>query len=273
MTHVQTLIYQDARRQLIAGSVLSVIALVFIIGVITVTISSLLISLFYAAIFTTSGLSLLRTGYLDLKKSRQTDTDFMKDEVSLIIEKVPARMYVGHKPKKSYQAGLFDMDGELYGEIQEIAGVKNKLLRGIQFVNFFENVRSADFILKDRNNHALYQIEKKGGFSWRGYVQNQEGFYVAYTKDTKNKTTGQRITRYIEADQCRWSCEGDGYIGHFSIKDQDGRVWAVIKRGAIPREAAERFEQMPGYLVEWEIREHIPASLLAFIFLLQSRDQ
>ncbi|WP_085507286.1 hypothetical protein [Thalassobacillus devorans] len=94
---------------------------------------------------------------------------------------------------------------------------------------------------------------------------------MAYTKDTKNK--GKQITQYIEHDQWRWSAEGDAVIGHFTITDQDGATWAIIKRGAIPTEAVDRFERMPGYLVEWKKRDNIPASLIAFLFLLQSRDR
>ncbi|MFG6117830.1 hypothetical protein [Thalassobacillus sp. B23F22_16] len=271
MTQVKELIFQDARRQLITGAALSFIALIFIIGFITMNPSGILLSLIYSAIFTISGLGLLRTGYLDWKKAKQTEADFETDDTKATYERVPARMYLGQKPMKSYQAGLFAMDGELYGEIQEEVGLKQKFLTGITAIFSFDTVRSADFLLKDKSGSMLYRVEKKGGFSWRGYVQNKHGNYVAYTKDTKNK--GKQITQYIEHDQWRWSAEGDAVIGHFTITDQDGARWAIIKRGAIPTEAVDRFERMPGYLVEWKKRDNIPASLIAFLFLLQSRDR
>ncbi|SDZ81794.1 hypothetical protein SAMN05421743_101310 [Thalassobacillus cyri] len=271
MTHVKKLIYQDARRQLFTGTALSFIALIFIIGFLTLNPSGFILSLIYSAIFTISGLGLLRTGYLDLKKARQTEDDFTEDDTEEMLERVPARMYLGQKAMKSYHAGLFAMDGELYGEIEEEVGLKQKILMGITAALSLDTVRSADFILKDKQGNLFYKVEKKGGFSWRGYVQNKKGNYVAYTKDTKKK--GQQITQYIESDQWRWRAEGDTVIGHFTIKDQNGTTWAIIKRGAIPTEAVDRFEQMPGYLVEWKKRDHIPASLIAFLFLLQSRDR
>ncbi|WP_028782302.1 hypothetical protein [Thalassobacillus devorans] len=271
MTHVKELIYQDARRQLLTGTVLTFIALLFIIGFLTLNPSGFILSLIYSAIFTISGIGLLRTGYHDLQKARQTEVDFTEDDTEASIEKLPARMYLGQKPMKSYQAGLFAMDGELYGEIQEEVGLKQKILMGITAALSFDTVRSADFILKDKQGNLLYKIEKKGGFSWRGYVQNRNGNYVAYTKDTKNK--GQQITQYIESDQCRWRAEDDAGIGHFTIKDKDGITWAIIKKGAIPIEAADRFDRMPGYLVDWKKRNNIPGSLVAFLFLLQSRNR
>ncbi|WP_085507289.1 hypothetical protein [Thalassobacillus devorans] len=150
MTQVKELIFQDARRQLITGAALSFIALIFIIGFITMNPSGILISLVYSAIFTISGLGLLRTGYLDWQKAKQTEVDFETDDSNATYECVPARMYLGQKPMKSYQAGLFAMDGELYGEIQEEVGLKQKILTSITAIMSFDTVRSADFLLKDK---------------------------------------------------------------------------------------------------------------------------
>ncbi|WLR49294.1 hypothetical protein LC065_09165 [Halobacillus litoralis] len=182
-------------------------------------------------------------------------------------------MYMGQKALKSFQAGIYDMDGESYGEIQENLQWKHKALVMVTTLFSYDQFRPAVYTVKNQNGQALYHMEKKGGFTWRGYIQHTEGAYVAYTKQTKNKAKGQRITHYIEADQCRWSAEGDPFIGHYKIKDNDEKVWAVIKRGAIPLEAPDRFDQMPGYLVEWKIRDNIPASLLAFLFLLQTKER
>lgn len=272
MTQVQQLIYQDARRQLIAGACLSVVALVFIIGMTTMTIGSFLISLVYSTVFVITGAGLLGSGYADLQKSKKAMSDFTKDDTVSPLPKVPGRMYLGQKSFKSFQAALYDMDGESYAEIEEDIKRRHKLPIMVTAFFSYAQLRAADFIFKNKQNETLYRVEKKGGFKWRGYIQHKDGYYVAYTKDTKNKTTGQRITRYIEGDQCVWSAEGDGFIGHFTIKDSTGQVWAIIKRGAIPREAADRFERMPGYLVEWKIRDDIPSSLIAFLFLLQSRE-
>ncbi|MYL70051.1 hypothetical protein GLW00_04270 [Halobacillus litoralis] len=272
MSLVQNMIYQDARRQLRTGTLLSFISMVFILGMVTVNPSSFIISVVYAAIFAITGAALLKGGYADLQKSK-TVLDFESDRTQDLLTRVPARMYMGQKALKSFQAGLFDMEGESYGEIQEKIQWKHKILTMFTAMFSYDQLRPAVYTFKNQRGQSLYQIEKKGGFQWRGYIQRKDGGYVAYTKQTKNKGTGQRITRYIEMDQCRWSAEGDDFIGHYKIKDHEGRVWAVIKRGAIPREAAERFEKMPGYLVEWNIRDNIPASLLAFLFLLQSKER
>ncbi|GEN54388.1 hypothetical protein [Halobacillus faecis] len=272
MSLVQNMIYQDARRQLWTGTLLSFISIVFIMGMVTLNPSSFVISVVYAAIFAITGVGLLKAGYSDLQKSK-TVLDFEKDLTKHSIERVPARMYMGQKALKTFQAGIFDMDGESYGEIQENIQWKHKAFAMFTALFSYDQFRPAVYTFKNQRGQSLYQIEKKGGFQWRGYIQHEAGAYVAYTKQTKNKTKGQRITRYIEADQCRWSAEGDDFIGHYKIKDHEGKVWAVIKRGAIPREAAERFEKMPGYLVEWNIRDNIPASLLAFLFLLQSKER
>jgi hypothetical protein len=272
MTLVQQMIYQDAKRQLAAGGALSFISLIFLMGIVTVSPESFLISILYFAIFSIMGVALLKTGYDDLQKSKTT-LDFEKDRTHDVLERVPARMYMGQKPIKSFQAGLFDMDGESYGEIQENIQWKHKLFTMFTAIFSYDQLRPAGFTFTNQGGESLYQIEKKGGFKWRGYIQHKDGAYVAYTKDTKNKATGKRITRYIESDQCRWSAEGDEFIGHFTIKDSTGEVWAIIKRGAIPREAAERFERMPGYLIEWKVRDDIPSSLLAFLFLLHSRQR
>lgn len=272
MSLVQQMIYQDAKRQLMAGALLSFISLIFIMGMLTFSPSSFIISVVYSAIFAITGIGLLKTGYADLQKSKTT-LDFEQDRTQDVLERVPARMYMGQKPIKSFQAGLFDMDGESYGEIQEEIQWKHKVFTMFTAIFSYDELRPAAFTFTNQGGKKLYRIEKKGGFKWRGYIQHKDGAYVAYTKDTKNKTTGKRITRYIESDQCRWSAEGDEFIGHFTVKDSTGEVWAIIKRGAIPREAADRFERMPGSLIEWKIRDDIPSSLLAFLFLLHSRQR
>ncbi|SFJ44370.1 hypothetical protein SAMN04487936_102196 [Halobacillus dabanensis] len=272
MSLVQQMIYQDTKRQLLAGGLLSLISLVFFMGIVTFIPGSFIISIVYFAVFAITGIGLLKTGYDDLQKSKTT-LDLEQDRTQEVLDRVPARMYMGQKPIKSFQAGLFDMDGESYGEIHEQMQWKHKLFTMFTALFSYDQLRPAGFTFTNQDGESLYRIEKKGGFKWRGYIQHKDGAYVAYTKDTKNKTTGKRITRYIESDQCRWSAEGDEFIGHFTVKDSKGEVWAVIKRGAIPTEAADRFERMPGYLIEWKIRDDIPSSLLAFLFLLHSRER
>ncbi|RDY70411.1 hypothetical protein DXT76_13280, partial [Halobacillus trueperi] len=66
MSLVQNMIYQDARRQLWSGTLLSFISIVFILGMVTFNPSSFIISVVYAAIFAITGAGLLKGGYADL---------------------------------------------------------------------------------------------------------------------------------------------------------------------------------------------------------------
>ncbi|KHE66658.1 hypothetical protein [Halobacillus sp. BBL2006] len=165
------------------------------------------------------------------------------------------------------------MAGESYGKIEEESPFKHRNSFLLAAVMSYGAIRPAEYKMTDNDGNLLYRIEKKGGFTWRGYVQHAEGDYVAYTEISKNKATAQRIYRYVEKEGCRWSAEGDEMVAHFKVKDADGRIWAVIKNGAVPLEAAERFSDIQGSIVEWKIREEIPHSLLAFVFLLQTRYQ
>ncbi|WP_139205802.1 hypothetical protein [Halobacillus alkaliphilus] len=265
--NVQTLIRQDGRRQLITGGVLVATGLFFLLSILAWQYQSFLLSLLYGPVLTISGLALLKTGFRDYEKAKQTDSGFTKDYMIDTVEKLPGRMYMGHSTKNFFQATLYDMDGKAYTRINEEPSFLHKLT----FLAYYGSILSADYTMYNQHGDAVYHIEKKGGFSWRGYVQLPNGHYVAYTKDSKDKATGRRIFHYVEKDYCRWSAEGDPYIGHYKVKDHVGTVWAVIKQNAIPVEAAERFEEINGYLIEWKKRDEIPQSLLAFLFLLQSR--
>ncbi|SEH39423.1 hypothetical protein SAMN05192559_10199 [Halobacillus karajensis] len=271
MTMVQQMIYEDARRQLMAGAFFSMTSFIFIVGLIFYRSGSFLIALVYSFIFSITGIALLKAGYNDLQKSKKVEGNFYSDHTLSTIKKVPARMYMGRTTIQSFQSGLFAMDGTSYGEIAEDVEAKQKPFYKLAGLFSYDQLRPAVFTYTNEGHEPLYRVEKKGGFKWRGYVQNSNGQYVAYTKESKEKATKQRITSYVESGGCRWSAKGDEYIGHFTIKDQEGKVWAVIKRGVIPREAADLFERMPGYLVEWKVRENIPSSLVAFLFLLHSR--
>ncbi len=267
MMNVQTLIRQDGRRQLITGGLLFAGGLFFLLSILAWQYQSFPLSLLYGPVLTISGLALLKTGFRDYEKAKQADIGFTEDPIIEPVKKLPARMYMGHSTKNVFQATLYDMDGKAYTHIKE----EPSLLHKLTFLAYYGSILSADYIMYNQHGEAVYYIEKKGGFTWRGYVQLPSGHYVAYTKDTKHKTTGRRIFRYVEKDYCRWSAEGDPYIGHYKVKDHEGNVWAVIKQNAIPVEAAQRFEKINGYLIEWKKRAEIPQSLLAFLFLLQSR--
>lgn len=273
MTNVQTYIEKDARKQMIAGGALIGVAIIFFMGLFTFNVSSILLAVLYSGVLAISGLTLFRRGYLDFQKSKNTRIDFSKDQLSIFIEKVPVRMFVGCKEKDFFKSDLYDMAGESYGKIEEESPFKRKNSFLLAAIMSYGSIRPADYKMTDENGNRLYRIEKKGGFTWRGYVQNNEGQYVAYTESSKDKATSQRIYRYIEKEGCSWSAEGDEQVAHFKIKDASGKVWAVIKHGAVPIEAAERFSDLQGAVIEWKVRENIPNSLMAFVFLLQSRYQ
>ncbi|ARI76557.1 hypothetical protein [Halobacillus mangrovi] len=273
MTNVQTYIEKDARKQMIAGGVLVGGALIFFMGLFTFNASSILLAILYSGVFAISGSTLLRKGYLDLQKSRNTTIDFNKDQSFTFIEKVPARMFVGRREKEFFKAELYDMAGESYGKIEEESPNKRKNSFLLAALLSYGSIRPADYTMTDQEGNRLYRIEKKGGFTWRGYVQNDIEQYVAYTESSKDKATGQRVYHYIEKEGCRWSAAGDEQVAHFKIKDASGKDWAVLKSGAVPVEAAERFSDIQGSVIEWKIREEIPNSLMAFVFLLQTRYQ
>ncbi|MGP4077319.1 hypothetical protein [Halobacillus sp. K22] len=267
MTNVKSLIRQDGRRQVITGGLLLAGGLFFLLSILAWQFESFPLSLLYGSVFTFSGFALLKTGLRDIEKAKQTENDFTEDLTVETVEKLPARMYMGHSTKNVFQATLYDMDGKEYAYIKE----KPSFLHKLTFLAYYGFILSADYQMYNQHGDSVYRIEKKGGFSWRGYIQLPNGHYVAYTKDSKDKTTGKSLFRYVEKDYCRWSAEGDPQIGHYKVKDHEGNIWAVIKQNAIPIEAAERFERISGYLIEWKRRDEIPQSLLAFLFLLQSR--
>ncbi|MGI8315543.1 hypothetical protein [Halobacillus mangrovi] len=273
MTTVQTYIEKDARKQMITGGVLVGVALIFFMGLFTFNASSILLAVLYSGVFAISGSTLLRKGYLDFQKSKNTIIDFNKDQSSTFIEKVPARMFVGQREKEFFKAELYDMAGESYGKIEEDSAYKRKYSFLLAAIMSYGSIRPVDFNMTDQYGSHFYRIERKGGFTWRGYVQNNKGKYVAYTESSKDKATGQRVYRYIEKDGFRWSAEGDEQVAHFKIKDTSGKVWAVLKSGAVPVEAADRFNDIQGSVIEWKVRKNIPNSLMAFVFLLQTRYQ
>ncbi|ELK47969.1 hypothetical protein QRD89_14160 [Halobacillus sp. ACCC02827] len=273
MTSVEELIKKDAKRQLLAGTVLSILAVLFLVELFWYRSVSIAFMGLYSFAFTLGGIGLLRTGFVDWKKAKKTDMHVKADETSLTIERVPGRMYVGQKTLDSAHAVLVDMDGAVYAEAEERKLGKYPLWRKLSVLLSVSDIRSFECEVTDREGNLLYTMEKKGGFAWRGYVQNHAGEYVAYTKETKDRESGKRTIVYVGTDNKRWTAEGDAFIGHFLVKDQAGKEWAMIKRGAIPSEAADRFEKMPGCLIEWKERGKIPASLIAFLFLMNTRER
>ncbi|UOQ94351.1 hypothetical protein MUO14_05175 [Halobacillus shinanisalinarum] len=272
MTDVQSLIRKDAKRQLLMGSL-------FITGMLSFTITflytmeeSLLIGAFYGILFGAIGIALVRSGWKDSIKAKQS-LQFVHDCSVETFKRVPKRMYIGHRASSIFHAKLYDMDGEVYSEIRQ------QKLRGSRVIGTISSfyaggwMAPATYQMVGADGETSYKIDKKGGTYWRGYVQHSNGNYVAYTDLKRSKKTGKSTFYYIEKDYYHWKAEGDSHIGHFEVTDGEGRLWAVAKRGAIPIEAADRFDQMPGYLIEWKVRDDVPHSLVAFLFLLQtSRD-
>lgn len=271
MESVKMMIHNDGRRQLWTGSLLLVGSLVFISGLFTMSFLAIY-AMFMTVFLMLSGISLVVTGYRDLQKSKNTEMGFFNDKSFEGLAYVPQRMYIGSKTLSRFHMKLYDMSGESYGEMIEESLDKNKPLRAMESLSAFGVMRSAEFKMKDESGDLCYTVEKKGGFTWKGYVKNPEDRFVAYTNEIKSKKKGHKHFQYIEKNQHRWHAEGDSFIGHFTVTDGEGTKWAMIKKGAIPTEAADIFERMPGMLVEWKQREQIPYSLIVFLFLIQTRD-
>ncbi|UOR11715.1 hypothetical protein [Halobacillus amylolyticus] len=269
MTDVQTLIRKDGRRQLVTGSLFLVVMLVFVIPIFLTRGVNFLIGAFYGIFFCAIGIALVRSGWKDSVKAKQL-LQFVNDFSVQTFKKVPQRMYIGHRASSIFHAKLYDMDGEVYSEIRQ------QKLRGSRVIGAISSfyaggwMAPATYQMVGADGDPSYKIDKKGGTYWRGYVQHPNGNYVAYTDLKRNKKTGKSTFYYIEKNHYHWKAEGDSYIGHFEVTDGEGRLWAVAKRGAIPIEAADRFDQMPGYLIEWKVRDDLPHSLVAFLFLLQT---
>ncbi|MFC7064108.1 hypothetical protein [Halobacillus seohaensis] len=269
MSNVQQLIRRDGIRQLVTGGILIALMIFFIVAIFLTGFSSLLLSSIYSIVFGIMGIAVFRSGWRDYLQANNSE-GFIKDSTHDVFDQLPARMYIGHEFSTIFHACLYDMDGKLYSEIKQSQQFDLKFFR--PFILWFSgsSMMPASYQMYGENGQPSYSIDKKGGFHYKGYVQHPEGVFIAYTTHEKQKKSGRSIYRYIEGDDCRWQAEGDAVIGHLQVKDEEGRLWAMIKRDAIPREAVDRFEKTPGYLVEWKIRKQVPHSLIAFLFLLQT---
>lgn len=268
MESVQMMIRHDGKKQIIIGSVCIVLSALFLTGFLLEFSFNFLIDFFFFVTLAVTGTTLIRTGYSDWVKSQQPmslEADHMTDA----IDTLPSKMFL--QLKREFESDLYDFSGESYFHVSEQWSSARKVIAKVSQWVSTGSMRPAVLTLHDQNDQPFYQMERKGGFSWRSYVKSTEG-YVAYTARTKNKTTGQVIYKYVEHNKERWKAEGDHYIGHFTITDGDGEPWVVIKRGAVNKEVPEMFQTKPGYLVEWKHKEEIPYSLIAFIFIIQSHD-
>ncbi|UOQ45848.1 hypothetical protein MUN89_07960 [Halobacillus salinarum] len=267
MVNLHTLLKQDARRQTALGVVLLSLALLFLAGLFF-NYSTLLLGILYGLLFLISGSVLLFTGFRDYNRAGRTKRDFTKDEEKMNLEQVPATMYIGHYYKKETREKLYAMNGSVYSELKK---------RG-SFPAVFYFTYSVtggiwipeEYTMYQKDGKPVYHLEKKGGLTWRGYVKNVNDEYLAYTTIKKNKATGKSVYRYIENEECKWFAEGDPYIAHYTVKDQKGFTWAVVKQGAVTKEAAAQFGDLPGSVIEWKVQEMVPSSLMAFIFLMQT---
>ncbi|MYL21015.1 hypothetical protein GLW04_14010 [Halobacillus litoralis] len=268
MTDIRALMLKDARRQVVTGGLLLLMGIFFLISILFYQEASFILSLIYFPLFFVTGAGLFVNGMNDFKKSRYTSIPTAVSGVETTYPLFPKRMYLGQQDLRDDQAGLYDMNGERYARADEEHHWKHKPAAVVSRWLSFPAVKSGSFIYKDEHHAFQYRLEKKGGFKWRGYIQNEEGRYTAYTKEWKG-AGGKRSIAFIEGNVLRWQLEGDRYLGQYQLKDENGRVWAEIKQGAIPTEAAERFGNMPGFIVEWSVREQVPSSLVAFLFLFQ----
>ncbi|MFC7321930.1 hypothetical protein [Halobacillus campisalis] len=269
MINAQKLVRRDGVRQLITGGILIAIMMFFLISIFFTGFSSMLISSVYSIAFGLAGIAVFNRGIKDYRDASQSK-GFIQDLSTDSYHTLPQRMYIGHKAADVFHASLYDMNGEVYSEIKPKEKYDIKIFR--PFISLFNggSLIPATYQMYDKAGDPSYKIDKKGGFTWRGYVQYPDGAYVAYTSHEKLKGTGKSVFCYIEGEKTQWKAEGDRVIGHLEVKDEEGLLWAVIKRDAVPYEAAEQFDRMPGYLVEWKKREDIPHSLVAFLFLVQT---
>ncbi|MBN8235393.1 hypothetical protein JF544_09020 [Halobacillus kuroshimensis] len=268
MTDIRSLILKDAGRQLITGGVLLVFGMFFLISILFYQEGSFILSLFYFPLFFVTGAGLFVTGLQDFNKLRHTSIQTADSCPEYTYPLFPKRMYLGQQDIRNDQAGLYDMRGERYAQAEEEHHWKYKPAAVISSWLSFPSIKSGSFVYKDDQDASQYRLEKKGGFKWRGYIQNEAGRYTAYTKEWKGKD-GKRVIGFIEGQNLRWQLEGDRYLGWYQVTDENDRVWAKIKQGAIPTEAADRFGNMPGFIIEWSVREQVPSSLVAFLFLFQ----
>lgn len=161
MTSVEELIKKDAKRQLLAGTVLSILAVLFLVELFWYRSVSIAFMGLYSFAFTLGGIGLLRTGFVDWKKAKKTDMHVKADETSLTIERVPGRMYVGQKTLDSAHAVLVDMDGAVYAEAEERKLGKYPLWRKLSVLLSVSDIRSFECEVTDREGNLLYTMEKK----------------------------------------------------------------------------------------------------------------
>ncbi|MFQ3544883.1 hypothetical protein Q7A53_12390 [Halobacillus rhizosphaerae] len=269
MSNVQSLLKQDARRQLFFGIILSSTALFFIIGIFA-ELGTFVQGVIYGIALGASGTALLLTSRKDFIRAKSAISVLPGEEEHKKIAKLPQQMYLGEEYRNLVPERLYGLDKQIYSELKE----KDYFLRS--FFRMFTGIVGsgvlvpADYKMVDGQGRLIYSLEKKGGFKWRGYVKDQKQQYIAYAEQSKNKATGQRIYQYIEGHHPVWSAEGDPYLAHYVIKDEKGVAWAVLKQGATSVEAAQQFEGLPGSLIEWKVNEQVPYSLIAFIYLIQT---
>ncbi len=266
---VQTMIKQDARRQLFFGIILVSISLFFIIGIFA-EISTIVLGVIYGIALGAAGTALLLTSRKDFIRAKSAISILPGEEEHKKIARLPQQMYLGADYRNRVPERLYSLDKQVYSELQE----EEYFLRS--FFRLFTGIIGSgvlvpvDYKMMDEQGRLVYSLEKKGGFKWRGYVKDQNQQYIAYAEQSKNKATGQRMYQYMEGHYPVWSAEGNSYLAHYIIKDEKGVAWAVLKQGATSVEAAQQFEGLPGSLIEWKVNEQVPYSLLAFIYLIQT---
>ncbi|MFD2922617.1 hypothetical protein [Halobacillus naozhouensis] len=229
MTEVQSLIRRDAKRQLLTGSAFLIGMIVFVTSIFFVGGGSAALGIFYSIFFSAIGLALLKSGWKDSVKAKQS-LQFVQDSSCQTFTRFPQRMYIGHKASSIFHARLYDMDGDVYSEIkQEPYG--NRVIGAV--ASFYAGgwLTPASYQMIGEQGETSYKIDKKGGTYWRGYVQHPNGNYVAYTELKRNKKSSKSTFYYIEKANVHWKAEGDTHIGHYKVTDEEGESVGCGKAG------------------------------------------
>ncbi|WP_181347326.1 hypothetical protein [Thalassobacillus sp. CUG 92003] len=272
MTELGKMIAQDGKRQAIFGGSALAVMLGFI-GMMVVTDRVAWLGVIICAGLGASGILLLRYGVIDLHAAQNDLRAFRQagdEEPCYLMRK---RMYVGTKVSERNGFHLYDMTQRTYGEMVDTTPPAKKVLSAIAAIAgqtySTHSLMPKRYQIRDEDGTLLFYVHKKGGMHWRVYLEDPHNRYVAYAQ-TEKKDKAKQIT-FVEGDTIRWVANSDAYFGQLTIHDQAGHAYVEMKNNGIPIEAPDEFDKVPGDLLNWNETENIPSSLVAFLFLLQTR--
>ncbi|MCP3028154.1 hypothetical protein [Halobacillus sp. A5] len=161
MISVHELIKRDGVRQLVTGALLIAVMSLFLISFFLIGVESLLLNTLYGTAFGLAGIAVFRSGWLDIIQANHS-VGFKEDLTTGIYEQLPGRMYIGHQPHSIFQAHLYDMNGEVYGRINQHTHFDIKLFR--PFISIFSGgaLFPATYKMMDNEGKAVYHLVKKG---------------------------------------------------------------------------------------------------------------